>query len=119
MTTHNQFVLDLSRAARDEEGKIVPHETYRDSDGRVTSREVALTDPSPSERIFIAVRDAGGAWLTRAEIASAVNLKKTPYLAALLEQLVRDGWIERFDGQNKSRSMSQYWYRLPDSGQAQ
>lgn len=112
-------VLDLRNAARDGDGKIDPHGTYRDSKGSVTSRAVSLSEPSTLEKIFILVRDANGAWLTRAEIAKAVNLKKSPYLHNLIEQLVRDGWIERYVGQSASRNMAQYWYRLPDVGAAQ
>lgn len=112
-------VLDLRNAARDEKGKIDPHATYRDSKGSVTSRAVSLSEPSTLEKIFMTVRDANGAWLTRAEIAKALDLKKSPYLHGLIEQLVRDGWIERYVGQSASRNMVMYWYRLPDVGAAQ
>lgn len=111
--------LDLRKAGRDESGLLDAGATYRDSLGHVTSREASLSTPSTLERIYITVRDANGAWLTRAEIATAVGLKKSPYLHGLIEQLVADGWIERFSGENKSRSMAQYWYRLPDAGAAQ
>lgn len=115
----NRNTLDLRKAARDEQGKIIPNETYRDSSGSVTSREASLSTPSTLERIYITVRDANGEWRTRADIAAAVGLKKSPYLHGLIEQLVRDGWIERYVGQSLSRNMVMYWYRLPDVGTAQ
>lgn len=112
-------VLDLRKAGRDESGFLDKSATYRDSKGSVTSREVSLTEPTTLERIYILVRDANGAWLTRAEIAKAVGLKKSPYLHGLIEQLVGAGWIERYVGQSASRNMVMYWYRLPDVGAAQ
>lgn len=108
-------VVDLRKAGRDAAGRIESGMTYRNPQDIVTSREVSLTRPSLSERVYIAVRDASGEWLTRADIAKALGLKKTPYLHRVIETLVDARWIERYEGDAKSRNMAQYWYRLPDA----
>lgn len=104
--------LDVRDAPRDEQGRLIRNASYRDSESHVTSREVALTQPSLAEKIYMFVRDQRGAWVSRAEIAKAVNLKKTPYLHTAIEALVSGGWIEREMG--TYRHLPMCFYRVAE-----
>jgi DNA-binding transcriptional regulator PaaX len=109
--------LNLRDASRNGAGQLEPSASYRDSIDHVTARELRLTEPSLEERIYIFVRDAG-VWVSRAQIAKGIGLKKTPYVNQAIERLVSDGWIERASGTFTNRALM-YWYRLADQGAAQ
>lgn len=80
----------LVERQRQERALEAGYVTSRDARGNVTFHR----QPSIQERIYTAVQDAGGG-VTRADIARAVGLKKTPHLIALIEGMVTDGLLHR------------------------
>lgn len=56
----------------------------------------ATTMKPLQEALLKAVRSAGGAWLSRREIAKRINRpgRLNPYDVQILEQLASDGYIE-------------------------
>ena len=82
--TREQLGLDLS----DEEwGRR--HETSRNHSGHVTFHRPATM----REKVYDVVQAAGA--LTRSDIAGALGLKKTPWLTAIIEGLVSEGYLIR------------------------
>lgn len=84
------------------------HDTSRYQSGHVTSRTAPLVTPDVRTRIYDAVIRFGGV-SSRAQIAAALGVKKTPWLLAHIERLTADGYLRRLPGAWRNGSVM-YWY---------
>lgn len=80
----------------------------RYQNGHVTSHTAPLGTPDVRTRIYDAVIRAGGA-CSRADIARALGLKKTPWLLDHIERLAADGYLRRLPGAWRNGCLM-YWY---------
>lgn len=110
--------VDLRGVERDEHGRIVKVEEgggnvpSRSSSGNVPSRSFPSFPESIERRIWDAVASAPGGWMTRADIARALGLKKTTWLNAKITQMVTDGYLVTHQGTWKN-GCAIYWYGVP------
>jgi hypothetical protein len=84
------------------------HVTYRDRNAHDTSHSAPLSSPDVRTRIYGAVTRAGGA-ITRAQIAVALGVKKTPWLTDHIERLVTDGYLMKLSGCWRNGALM-FWY---------
>jgi len=96
--------------------RIVAIEQWR---GSSTSQD--RTDSSTSQlprakedirRDVYAAVVMSGRWVKRAEIAKLLNLKKTPWLNATIEQLVIDGYLIKYI-QERPNQLPVHYYDVP------
>lgn len=122
--THNtDRRLDLRAAPRDHLGYIEVgegdnHVTPRAAPGNVQSNSVPSFAVDVKREILVALKNAMGQPMTRADIAKAVNRKKTPWLSGHVEQLVEAGYVIREAGVWKN-GCTMYWYSIPLKGSLQ
>lgn len=70
------------------------HDTSRDQNGHKTFSNLPSLPETIQQRIYKVVVIANGA-VSRADIAKALGLKKTPWFLSALEQLCQDGCLTR------------------------
>mgnify|MGYP001310787093 CR=1 FL=1 len=107
--------IDLRSAPRDARGLVEQgggYVTSQDQSGNVTYQDAPSFPPTLEQRIWQLCHDAPRGWMTRADIARALGLKKTPWLMTKIEGLVRDGYLVRYQGTWKNGA-AQFWYGVP------
>lgn len=84
--------------------------TSQDHIGNDTSHSAPLAPVHIRERIYNVCKRADGA-VSRADIARALKVKKTPWLIASIEGLVGDGFLTRFET-IRANGVLMYWYEV-------
>lgn len=106
-------VIDLRNAPRDERGLVEQGSGYIPSysqSGNVPSCDVPSFQVDIRREIYIFVMNAGRA-VSRAEIAKAVNRKKSTWLDGVIEGMVWDGYLSRIPGVWKNGCVM-YFYEV-------
>jgi hypothetical protein len=107
MANQHSFTLaDLERLVEQGGGNT----TSQDSHGNDTSHRTPLAPEHIRTRIFNVVSRADGA-VSRADIAKALKIKKTPWLITAIEGLVGDGFLTRFET-IRANGVLMYWYEV-------
>ncbi len=106
--------IDLRNAQRSETGELIGQgrefRTSRNQFGTETSHPLPSFPEHIQKRIYDVVCNADG-WVSRADIAKALGLKKTPYLVGHLEALVGAGYLHR-DQVVRPSGMVMYFYEV-------
>jgi hypothetical protein len=109
--------IDLREAPRDESGLIIPIEegtsnvTLHDQNGNVTFHQIPNFTRDVKQQILMLLM-VSPVMMTRFEIAKGLQLKKTPWLTAHIEQLVTDGYLTKTVTQWRN-GVAMYYYGLP------
>lgn len=86
------------------------NDTSQHLNGHDTYHGAPLAPAHVRTRIYNFVAKSDGA-VTRAEIAKALKVKKTPWLITSIEGLVGDGFLTRFET-IRPNGVLMYWYRV-------
>jgi hypothetical protein len=107
-------ILNLRNTERSEAGTLVGQGgEFRPSQNHSsagTSRPLPTFPEHIQLRILHTVENAGG-WVSRADIARLLGLKKTPWLVMNLEALVTAGYLHR-DQVIRPCGMMMYYYEV-------
>lgn len=107
MANQHLFTLaDLERLV-EQGGRL---DTSQNQSGVETYNLAPLAPVHIRTRILQVVRNATGA-VSRADIAKALNIKKTPWLIASIEGLVLDGFLAR-TYTIRPNGVVMYWYEV-------
>lgn len=89
-------MIDLRNAMRDETGVLIgegsSHDTSRYQNSHDTSRNLPVFSPDIKTAIYKFVLESGGG-VSTAQIAKAVERKKSPWLVGKIKELVSDGYL--------------------------
>lgn len=107
--------LDLRSVPRDENGLALPalagsNGTSYDQNGNVTSHKIPSFVRDYDKEIYLFVATAGRA-VSRADIAKALGLKKTPWLYGKINFLVEHGYLSSHHGIWKN-GVVMYFYEV-------
>lgn len=105
--------IDLRKAQRTETGELIggwgsSASASQNHSSAETSRPLPSFPEHIQKRIYDVVCSADG-WVSRADIAKSLGLKKTPWLVAHLEMLVGTGYLHR-DQAIRPSGMVMYFY---------
>lgn len=108
-------VFDLRNAPRDERGIVAAgqgggYSTSQNHNSLKTLQHAPLAPEHIRDRIYKVVGASERA-VSRAEIAKALGLKKTPWLNAAIEGLVTDGYLTR-EHIIRSNGVVMYYYGI-------
>lgn len=110
MATKNQWTLDQLEAI------VSEGQGGGNAPSRLQSGHAPSYNPPPRERdIRRSIWDfvySADRWVSRAEIAKALSLKKTNWLTAHIERLVTEGYLVR-ETTIRANGMTMIWYAVP------